>query len=125
VKHNVYRFTIKALVPEDIPAQEVVKDHVQTACQNMAQDVIDISDITIGKIGRHTWIVQLIILVKDYGVPQVGVDIVAVWIGELFRHLDSFLIDAMIVHPKKDGKGALIRWDYDHNVPIVKVIQPQ
>ena len=123
MKHNTYRFTIKCLVPEDIPAREEIKNHIYNACQNMVQDVIEISDLTIGKCGRHIWVVQLIIQIKDYGVPQVGVDIVAVWIGELFRHLDNFLIDAMIVHPKKDGRGAIIRWDYDYNVPIVKVIK--
>lgn len=116
---------MKCVISEDIPARAVIKDHINNACLNLAQDTIQTGEITIGKVNRYVWVVQLIALVKDYGVPQVGVDIVAIWIGELFKYLDNFLIDAMIVHPKKDGSGALIRWDYDHNCPIVKVIQPQ
>jgi len=88
----------------------------------MVQDVVETGDIVIARLNKHLWIVQLAVVVKDYGVPQVGVDIVSAWISEIFRHLDTFLIDAMIVHPKKDGNGALIKWDYNNNCPIVKVI---
>jgi hypothetical protein len=63
--------------------------------------------------------------VKDYGVPQVGIDIVASWIEAMYRHCVNFTIDTMIVHPKADppANGAVIRWDYDNDRPIVQMIQ--
>ena len=74
---------------------------------------------------RSTYIAFLNVVAKDYGVPQVGVDLIAEWVGQLYKHIDGFQIDAVIVHPKRDAKGAIIRWDYINDCPIVKLISPE
>ena len=63
--------------------------------------------------------------VRDYGVEVVGVTLVSNFIKYIYE--DSyedrgFHIDTTVIHPQQNGKGAIIRWDYDAGEPIVEEI---
>lgn len=123
VNHNSFKFTIKFLISDDVPAREVLQEYIKISCDNMEQPCIEPGQIIVTYIRTNTYLAHLDLIAKDYGVPQVGVDIVAAWIQQLYLNCDGFAVDAVVVHPKNDAKGAVVRWDYTNNCPIVKLIK--
>lgn len=91
----------------------------------MYQQCVEPKDILTSYLRPNTFYSYVELIVKDYGVPEVGVDLVAAWIEQLYKHCDGFVIDAVIVHPKTDppARGAVIKWDYINNCPVVQVIE--
>ena len=94
----------------------------------MYQECVEVGEILTSQTKSDTYtdttISSLVITTMDYGVPEVGIDLVAAWIEQLYKHCEGFIIDAVIVHPKTNppAKGAIIQWDYVNDCPIVRVI---
>lgn len=90
----------------------------------MYQSSVEVGEIITSHLRPDIYISYLTLTTKDYGVPQIGVDLIAAWIELLYKHCDGFVIDAVIVHPKANppARGALIQWDYLNDCPIVRVI---
>lgn len=124
MRHNNFKFTVKFILPHG-DYREALKKYVQTCCQNMSQQCCEPTDLLITYHRDDEYIGYIELLVRDYGVPQVGTGIVAQWIKEMYTHCVNFHIEAMIVHPKAGlaGGGAIIRWDYTNDCPIVQAIK--
>ena len=90
----------------------------------MPQEVIKIGEVVTGKLRDDVHVIYLTTQALDYGFPIVGIHLVAAWIEQLYKNCDGFVIDIIIVHPKADppARGAVIRWDYTNNCPVVEVI---
>jgi len=123
VEHTVYRFTVKFIVSDDIPAKEVIRDYLQMVTSNMANQCVEVDNIQIAW-QKNYFAAHLDLCAKDYGVPQVSIMLTAEWIKQLYRESSEsdFEIDATIIHPRPDALGAIIKWDWTNDCPIVKVI---
>lgn len=126
MRHNHFKFTIKFLIPDDWN-RSFIEEYLYQCCDRMYQECVSIQDLLISYYRANTYVAYLTLNMKDYGVPQVGVDLVSVWIEQLYKHADGFMIDTVIIHPKIDppAKGALIKWDYANDCPIVKVLNDE
>jgi len=91
----------------------------------MQQPCCELVDLLVTYHKGNEYIGYVELMVMDYGVAQVGVDIVANWIQEMYTHCLNFRIETMIVHPKAGlpASGAIIRWDYHNGCPIVQAIE--
>lgn len=90
----------------------------------MYQNCVEPQEILTTFLRDNTYVTYLDLIVKDYGVPEVGVDLVGAWIEQLYKHCSGFVIDTVLVHPKTDppARGALIKWDYINDCLVIKVI---
>lgn len=124
MKHNNFKFTIKFILTEGTD-RKLLEDYIQACCYAMPQPCCTPKDILITYYRDNRYTAYIEMIVKDYGVPQVGIDIVAGWIAQMYEHCINFSIDTMFIHPKANppANGAIIRWDYINNCPIVQMIQ--
>jgi len=90
----------------------------------MYQQCVETGEILTSCLRPNVYVSYLNIITKDYGMPQVGVDLLAAWIEQIYRHCEGFAVDMIIVHPKTDppATGAIVQWDYINDCPIVKEI---
>jgi hypothetical protein len=123
VRHNNFRFTIKFVIPDNWD-RGFINEYIKLCCDGMYQNSTEPKDVLTSYLRPNVYVSYLELTVKDYGVPEVGVDLVTAWIEQLYKHCDGFVIDVVIVHPKTDppARGAVIKWDYVNNCPIVQVI---
>ena len=123
VRHNNYKFTIQFVIPENLD-RSFLNNYIEICCSKMYQQCIMPGEILTSYLRPNTYVTYMTIIAKDYGVPEVGVELVAAWIEQLYKHCDGFVIDTVIVHPKTDppARGAVIKWDYTNDCPIVKII---
>tara|TARA_R100001244_G_scaffold25113_4_gene25658 strand:- start:103951 stop:104346 length:396 start_codon:yes stop_codon:yes gene_type:complete len=126
VKHNLFKFTLRAEFDPAIAAGEQIESYVSRITRSLSFDQADLEDIyTIPIKGQENLALSYVkLLVRDYGVGQVGVDIVNGWMYRLFvGSLKSSLnvkIQAVVAHPLVYvATGALIEWDWEHNKPII------
>lgn len=124
MEHTVYKFTVKFVVSDDIPAKEIIQDYIHMVTANMPNQCTELGNMQIAYWRGNKFVAHLDLVAKDYGVPQVSIVITAEWIKQLYRESaeDEFDIDAIIIHPRPDALGAVIKWDWTNDCPIVKVI---
>ena len=126
MRHNNFNFTIKFIIPSDTD-RNLIDDYIQLCCEGMYQHSIFPEEILTTYLKPNTYTSYVKFIVKDYGVPEVGVDLIAAYVELLFKHCDGLTIDAIIIHPKTDppAMGAVIKWDYVNNCAVIKVITNQ
>ena len=122
VRHNNFKFTIKIVSPKI--DEKFFKQYLQDCADALPQEVIKLGEIIVGELRADAHIAYLSIQALDYGMPQVGIHLVAAWVEQLYKHCDGFIIDAIIIHPKADppARGAVIRWDYTNDCPVVEIL---
>ena len=123
MRHNNFKFTIKFVIPDNWD-RKFIDEYIQLCCDGMYQKSVEPQELLTSYLRPNTYVTYLDLTVRDYGVPEVGVDLVAAWIQQLYKHCDGFVVDAVIVHPKTDppARGAVIKWDYINDCPVIKVI---
>jgi len=123
VRHNNFKFTIR-FVDSKTREKGFLNEYIQLCCNGMYQDCTEPEEILTTEVEQNIYITYMTLIVKDYGVPEVGVDLVASWIKQLYEHCDGFIVDTVIIHPKTNppAMGAIVQWDYTNNCPIIKVI---
>lgn len=125
MKHTTYKFTIKFTVSDDVPAKDVISDYIEMVTINMPNKCVEVGKIQTIYWQNKCFVTYLDLVPQDYGVPQVSVVLTAKWIKQLYRESVEdlgFKIDAIIIHPRPDHLGAVIKWDWINDCPIVKVI---
>ena len=123
MKHNEFRFTIKVNIPDGTP-RALIEEYVEACCDTMPQPCCKVIEILTTYYRDDEYLVYLKMQVKDYEVPEVGIDIVAAWIEIMYNHCVDFTIDTMIIHPQADvpANGAIIKWDHINNCLIIQTL---
>ena len=123
MRHNNFNFTINFIIPSN-QNRRIIDDYIRLCCDGMYQKCVEPEKILTSYLKPNTYTSYVKFIVKDYGVPEVGVDLIASYVEQLFKHCDGLTIDAVIIHPKTDppAMGALIKWDYVNNCAVIKVI---
>jgi hypothetical protein len=124
VEHTVYKFTLKFLASDDVPARDLIKDYIYMVTYNMPNGCVEVGNVQVAFWRGGCFAAYLDLIAKDYGVPQVSIMLTAEWIKQLYRESKNreFKIDAIVIHPRPDALGAVIKWDWVNDCPIVKVI---
>jgi len=128
VEHNVFRFTIWCTVLSTSPNS--IYNHFVNSADKLAHKSIRVVGIIINQPKDGNYIVDLKLEVRDYGVGQVGVDIIGEYIRQIYydqhkKEKYAINIDACKIHPCEGGKGAFIRWNRDKNEVVVDEIEPE
>lgn len=126
--HNEFKFTIRCLATDDIPARDIIADYIKTVVESMPTQCLTTKELLITFYKDTTYIAYLTLIAHDYGVAVVGIDIVSEWIGQLFQNLGvdgenfGFDIEMAVIHPRNSGSGAIVTWDYNKNEPVIKIL---
>jgi len=123
VDHNHYYFTIRCFVNEFLTAPHIIGyfNHIANSLPHKQAQIIETATANCGEC---VYLAYLTLEVRDYGVGQAGIDIAVNFIREIYSDCSEdrggFHIDIMVVYHNR--KGAIIRWNYQLNEPIVEEI---
>lgn len=126
MEHNLFKFTLRTRFDPDEPVSSQIIDYLAYVTENLDNDSAKIDDIFIVSYERDMALTYVKLCVSDYGVAQMGVDIVNLWMHKIFTGPPEFgiTVDAIVAHPLANvATGALIEWDGTTDTPKITELE--
>jgi hypothetical protein len=124
VEHTVYTITFTAVFRDKTPASLLkVEEDLLNSIANVPHDGLDVVELEAEDDESKDLVkVNSKISPRDYGVIQVGVELVTQWCENLFKGRHDYYYSQIMIHPTEESYGALLEYDYGRKELIIKRI---
>lgn len=122
MEHNTFDFTLDCRGDHNYPANYFLYDYFVDAAESKHR-AYEIEEVKVQEALPGHWHVKFKLIVRDYGVAQVGMNLVGKFLHRVFEPVyaseTEFAIHECVFY-HTSGRGAKIDWDAINEKPIVE-----
>lgn len=119
--HSIYTISFTAIFKEDVPTNVLkLEEDLLNSIMGFPHSALDLVELEAEDNKPCVIIAKGKISPQDYGVVQIGIELVAQWCESLFKNHNDYYFSEIIIHPTEESHGALLQYDYSRKELIIK-----
>lgn len=104
---------------EENHAETVIFEGIENAVSKTQFSSLELQDFETDYFRSGYYVVEIDVMAHDYGVPEIGIDLISSWCGKVFDFDLPFIINELLIHPSDHTYGTLIKYDPELNKVMV------